>query len=73
MEIIKTITDWPVIVQGALGSALFWLVFEIGQRGTRALVKRLGQDKKTTADFVLMAREAQVWLVPWDKCQPCRD
>lgn len=31
-EVIKTITEWPVIVQGALGSALFTFLFYIGQK-----------------------------------------
>jgi hypothetical protein len=31
-ELITTIKDWPVIVQGALGSALFWFILLIGQK-----------------------------------------
>ncbi|HDY7531198.1 TPA: hypothetical protein RQJ59_004557 [Vibrio vulnificus] len=31
MNILETITAWPVIVQGALGSALFALISYIGQ------------------------------------------
>ena len=34
MEFIKRILDLPVIVQGALGSFLFWLAYE----GTKRLV-----------------------------------
>lgn len=32
--IINTISDWPVIIQGALGSALFALILFIGQKIT---------------------------------------
>ncbi|WP_141721052.1 hypothetical protein [Desulfoplanes formicivorans] len=31
-ELINTILEWPLIIQGALGSGLFWLVLVIGQR-----------------------------------------
>lgn len=30
-ELIETIKNWPMIVQGALGSGLFWLVLLVGQ------------------------------------------
>lgn len=33
-DIIKSILAWPLIVQGALGSGLFWLVLLIGQKAT---------------------------------------
>ena len=32
MDIVNKILEWPIIVQGALGSALFWLVLVLGQR-----------------------------------------
>lgn len=32
MDIVKKILEWPAIVQGALGAALFWLVLLIGQK-----------------------------------------
>ena len=31
-EWIKVFSSWPIIVQGALGSALFWLILALGQR-----------------------------------------
>jgi hypothetical protein len=55
MDFIKTISDWPVIVQGALGSALFWLVLELGQRVTRRLAAKVGHDRKTANWFSLAA------------------
>ena len=33
--IIDQILQWPIIVQGALGSALFWLILVIGERAFR--------------------------------------
>lgn len=39
-KLIAAIQDWPVLVQGAIGSALFWLVLLIGQRITRYLSGR---------------------------------
>jgi hypothetical protein len=58
MNIIQTITDWPVIIQGALGSALFWAILEFGQRGTKGIAARLSDDKKTANWFALAAHEA---------------
>lgn len=58
MDLIKTITDWPVIVQGALGSALFWAFLEVGQRSVRRIAARLGEDKRTANWFALAALEA---------------
>ena len=58
MDIVKTVTDWPVIVQGALGSALFWAILEIGQRIARRVAARLGSDKETANWFALAGHEA---------------
>lgn len=58
MDIIKTIADWPVIVQGALGSALFWAILELGQRAMKAISARLSLDKTTANWFALAAHEA---------------
>lgn len=33
-ELINSILTWPLIVQGALGSGLFWLVLLVGQKLT---------------------------------------
>jgi hypothetical protein len=57
MEIIKTVTDWPVIVQGALGSALFWAVLEIGQRAVKRASARLGKDLETANWFAMAAHD----------------
>lgn len=39
-ELIDAIKAWPVIVQGALGSALFWLILVAGQRIRSAIAIR---------------------------------
>lgn len=59
MDIIKIITDWPVIVQGALGSALFWAVLEIGQRVAKSATTRFTEDKFAARAFALTALEAK--------------
>ena len=58
IEVFKTVTDWPVIVQGALGSALFWVILEGGQRAMRSLKSRLGSDWETANWWSLAAHEA---------------
>jgi hypothetical protein len=40
MNIVKTILQWPVIVQGALGSALFWLILVLGQTAIGLISRR---------------------------------
>lgn len=54
-EIIVAITNWPIILQGVLGSALFWVVLELGQRGTRRMMGRFGKDKQTANWFAAAA------------------
>lgn len=55
--IIKTVTDWPVIVQGALGSALFWIILELGQRVVRRAGERLGKDLDTANWYARVAHD----------------
>jgi hypothetical protein len=31
-KLVSAVKDWPVLIQGAIGSAIFWLVLLIGQR-----------------------------------------
>lgn len=33
-KFISAVQNWPVLVQGAIGSAIFWLILLIGQRAT---------------------------------------
>src|SRR5438045_1754199 len=39
--VVQQILQWPIIVQGALGSALFWLIITIGERVVRRIGARL--------------------------------
>jgi hypothetical protein len=59
MDILKTVTDWPVIVQGALGSALFWAVLEIGQRLAKKAAARVTNDRWAANSFALTALEGK--------------
>lgn len=47
-ELIEAIKAWPVIVQGALGSALFWLVLLIGQKATVAATEAYSRHSKAS-------------------------
>ena len=51
MEIIGKILEWPIIVQGALGSGLFWLVLFAGQKITNKISEKWNSDKKTANYF----------------------
>lgn len=33
-SLIAAVQDWPVLIQGAIGSAIFWLVLLVGQKLT---------------------------------------
>jgi len=58
MNIIKTITDWPIIIQGALGSALFWVILTLGQRVARRIFEKVEEDRVASTWFALAAHEA---------------
>ena len=51
MEIIGKILEWPIIVQGALGSALFWLVLFVGQKTINKISEKWNSDKETANYF----------------------
>ena len=55
LDIIK---DWPIIVQGALGSGLFWLVLLIGQKVTSDLTQKYAQHSKKSRLCWLVNRSA---------------
>jgi hypothetical protein len=67
MDIIKTITDWPVILQGAIGSALFWAVLEGGQRLANKVASRISHDRKTANNIALAALESTGSLLDWSR------
>lgn len=58
MNLISAITDWPVILQGVVGSAFFWLILEVGQRLVRKIGSKVGEDKETANLYALAAYEA---------------
>ncbi len=55
MEIIDTILEWPIIIQGALGSALFWVILAVGQKLIEFSGSRLSKDKKVANYWPLTA------------------
>jgi hypothetical protein len=42
-EFIDTISNWPVIIQGALGSVLFWFVFQLLSLAWKSIGRALGR------------------------------
>lgn len=47
-ELIEAVKAWPVIVQGALGSGLFWLVLLVGQKATAAASEAYSRHSKAS-------------------------
>ncbi len=45
-ELIQKITEWPIIVQGALGSALFWVLLVIGRKIASFITEKLSYFSK---------------------------
>ena len=53
-ELVAVIKAWPVIVQGALGSALFWLILLAGQRAAGSISKKYSKvSKRTRTDWLI--------------------
>lgn len=56
-DLSKIINEWPVIVQGALGSALFWLVLLFGQKFARKVSDTFSlHSKKSRKSWLVSAR-----------------
>ena len=53
-RLVNAVTDLPVIVQGALGSALFALVLYVGQKVLAAVIARLSQSSKKRRKHTLL-------------------
>ncbi|MBC7847180.1 MAG: hypothetical protein H7Y10_11885 [Flavobacterium sp.] len=45
MEIVNKILEWPAIIQGIIGSFLFWAIFAIGQKVIEFSTKKIKEDK----------------------------
>ena len=58
MDIFQQILEWPVIIQGALGSALFWVILFFGQKSTIFLSSKISEDKDVATYFCLTAKSA---------------
>lgn len=43
MSFMDKVLDYPVLVQGVLGSFLFWILYELGKRLTNLALKLAGQ------------------------------
>lgn len=56
MEFVDKILEWPIIVQGALGSALFWIVLVLGQKIFAKASSKFSQDRKSANEVALLAR-----------------
>ena len=57
MDIINEILEWPIIIQGALGSFLFWLFFVLGQKITNISKKKFKEDKELGSFWGKSARD----------------
>ena len=58
MELINEILKWPVIIQGALGSFLFWLIFTLTQKASSSLISKLKGEKEVGKFFAKSAHDA---------------
>lgn len=58
-ELIDAVKAWPVIVQGALGSALFWLVLLIGQSLTTMISAGYSNHSKQARLSWLISEQAK--------------
>ena len=58
-EIIVIVKEWPVIVQGALGSALFWLILLIAQKASALGASFFSNRSKAQRFSWLVSRECK--------------
>jgi hypothetical protein len=57
MEVVNEILKWPIIIQGALGSLLFWIIFVLGQKLFNLLDSKLRKEQKLGRSFGKIARD----------------
>ncbi|MEQ6969119.1 hypothetical protein [Pectobacterium polaris] len=57
-EIITAITEWNVIIQGALGSAVFWLFLLLGQKLSAFCSRKYSSHSSNTRKTWLINRSA---------------
>lgn len=58
-ELIDAIKQWPVIVQGALGSALFWLILVLAQKLVKLSAEHFSRRNESQRISWLISRDAK--------------
>src|SRR6266511_4581926 len=53
-KLIEAISDWPVILQGFVGSAIFWLILEVLKLASKLLSQILGHVSKRIENEILL-------------------
>ena len=60
MSVLETISSWPVVIQGAIGSALVWAVLYVGQKVGSLITSKISEDKELGEFFALAAWSSSV-------------
>lgn len=56
-KLVTVLTDWPVLVQGVLGSAFFWLILMLGQKTAMVVsAKYAATSRKRRESFLVEER-----------------
>src|SRR5438309_10279037 len=66
MDLVKKILDLPVIVQGALGSFLFWLIYELSKRAIAGLGRFIGKHNRNWRQEALSFERMQAIAMSTD-------
>ena len=61
-EIINIFKEWPVLVQGALGSGLFWLFLILGQKVVQVFSEKYSTYSKRSRELWLINRFAIIQM-----------
>lgn len=62
-DIVNTILEWPLIIQGSLGSGLFWLVLLLGQKITSLSSRIISQrSTKNEIRYLKILRDKYIGL-----------
>lgn len=59
VELVNAIKEWPTIIQGALGSALFWLFLLLAQKAFHSIVQYMSKRSKGKRISWLVSRECK--------------
>jgi len=55
-ELVQEVLKWPLIIQGAIGSALFWGILSLGQVITSKLIEKASTYSKETRESNLRTK-----------------